>query len=236
MDKFTLIFKESIKRTPTVESFRFKSESPVNFLPGQFAQIIFDKEDKNNYELNKYLSFSSAPGKEYVEFTKRLSGSTFSGKLKDLKKGDIIIIDGPMGRCVLKDEFKRIGFLIGGIGVTPVISIIEYAMDKKLDTDICLIYANKSEAEIAYRQELDKWSGKNPSLDIKYFVQACDVKSAACYQGAIDLGAISEHMSDYRDRVLFAFGPPAMVNAMIELCSELGCDKDKLWVENFIGY
>ncbi|MDP8216741.1 MAG: FAD-dependent oxidoreductase [Candidatus Kaelpia imicola] len=219
-----------------MESFRFEPESPVDFLPGQFAQIIFDKKDKNNYELNKYLSFSSAPEKEYIEFTKKLSSSAFSDKLKDLKKGDAVAMHSPMGKSVFKNEFKRIGFLIGGIGITPVISIIEYIMDKKLDIDICLIYANRSEAEIAYRQELDNWSGQNPLLDIKYFVHICDVKDAACYQGRIDSGVISNHMGGYRDRVLFIFGPPAMVNTMTRLCSELGCDKDNVWVENFIGY
>ena len=55
---------QTLKRTQSVQSFCFIPEETIDFLPGQFLQIIFDEADKNNLTLNKYLSFSCAPGKE----------------------------------------------------------------------------------------------------------------------------------------------------------------------------
>ena len=86
--------------------------------------------------MNKYLSFSSSPTNDYIEVTKRLSDSVFSQKLKALKPSDEVLLKGPSGNCVLKEEYKKIGFLIGGIGITPVISMIEYIVDKKLVINI----------------------------------------------------------------------------------------------------
>ncbi len=74
-----------IKRTPTVESFRFLPQEKMNFIPGQFTRLIFDEKNRENKELNKYLSFSSSPDREYVEVTKRLSSSVFSARLNNLK-------------------------------------------------------------------------------------------------------------------------------------------------------
>ena len=63
----------------------------------------------------------------------------------------------PFGNCVFKDEYRKIGFLIGGIGITPVISIIEYIVDRSLATDVLLLYSNKTQEDIAFRRELDAW-------------------------------------------------------------------------------
>ena len=57
-----------------------------------------------------------------------------------LKPNDSILIKGPVGKCVFKDEMTKIGFLVGGIGITPAISIIEYINHQKLNTDITLVY------------------------------------------------------------------------------------------------
>jgi len=88
---------EQIKRTETVRSFRFKPEQRIDFCPGQFLQVIFDEQDKNNRNLNKYLSFSSAPGKEYIEITKKMSDNKFSQKLRELKPGSRIFNESAYG-------------------------------------------------------------------------------------------------------------------------------------------
>ena len=48
-----------IKRTPTIESIRFRLQESMDFIPGQFLQLIFDETNLDNRDLNKYLSFSS---------------------------------------------------------------------------------------------------------------------------------------------------------------------------------
>ena len=144
-----------IKRTETIESFRFKPEQRIDFQPGQFLQLILDKKNRDSYTLNKFLSFSSAPGKDYIEVTKRISESEFSKGLQKLNPGDQVLLEASMGDCVFQDDYAKIGFLIGGIGITPVISILEYIVDKGYDTDVCLLYSNRTDNEIAFRQQID---------------------------------------------------------------------------------
>ena len=236
MKEVTIRLVNNIKRTESVQSFRFVPDEKINFMPGQFLQIIFDENNKNNRSLNKYLSFSCAPGKEYIEVTKRISESQFSQKLRELKQGDTILCKAPMGNCVYKDEYKKIGFLIGGIGITPVISIIEYIVEKKLQTDICLLYSNRFVHDIAFKPELDTWQSIQSNMKIFYTVTDCVPNDKNCLIGVINKEMIFQTMPDWQERVIFAFGTPAMVNAMKNICTEISCVQSMIKTETFIGY
>lgn len=229
-------FTGKIDRTPSAASFRFTLSEKVNFLPGQFLQIIFDKASRGNSQLNKNLSISSSPTKDYIEVTKRISDSAFSGKLLGLKPDEEIPIKIPMGNCVFLDEYKKIGFLIGGIGITPVISIIEYIIEKKLDADIQLFYSNRTDNDIAFKSELDSWQSVNKNIKIYYTVTDCEPVDKSCLHGLINKDLLTPRVCDIGGRILYIYGPPKMVEAMQALSLEIGCSPDNLRLERFIGY
>lgn len=236
MKETSVILTKRIKRTLAIESFRFKPDEKIEFLPGQFLQLIFDQENRNSSNLNKFLSFSSAPDKEYFEVTKRISNSEFSDSLAKLKIGDRVLVRAPMGNCVFKDEYTKIGFLVGGIGITPAISILEYIMGKNLDTDVCLVYSNRTEEDIAFKAEIDNWSQQNPNINPVYVVTNCAPKDKSYFFGRIDEKFLTDNICDLNQRIFFIFGAPNMVTAMKNVCLEIGCIEDMLKVENFIGY
>jgi glycine betaine catabolism B len=227
---------KKITRAPGVESFRFIPAEKVEFIAGQFLQVIFDETSKENKELNKYLSFSSSPLDEYIEVTKRLSGSPFSQKLKGLKAGDEILLRAPFGSCVFDEHCRKIAFLIGGIGITPVISILEYIVGRKLNTDVVLLYSNRNDEEISFRKELDYWQSINDKLRIVYTVTDCRPKDNKCIYGYINNVLLLDAVPDISERVFFIFGPPRMVEAMTALCLDAGINKENIRTESFIGY
>ena len=237
MKEFRATLIERIPRTASVESFRFKPGENIDFSPGQFAQVLFDPLQPQNKELNKYLSFSSSPTKEYFEVTKRLSNSIFSDHLRNLKVGDQVSFKAPFGNCVFKPEYKKICFIIGGIGITPVISIIEYIMDKNLkDTDISLTYSNRTDEDIAFKKELDAWKSANKNLAIVYVVTDCEPKDNTCIRGTINKNLLQDKICNIKERIIFVFGPPRMVDALSALCGDLGCSRDNIRTESFFGY
>ncbi|MDD2654927.1 MAG: FAD-dependent oxidoreductase [Candidatus Omnitrophica bacterium] len=227
---------DKIQRTPSVASFRLIPEEQLNFIPGQFLQVVFDKDNSNNKDLNKYLSFSASPSKDYIEFTKRISESNFSQKLKNLNLNDEVTIKAPLGSCVFRDEYKKIAFLIGGIGITPVISIIEFIAGNKIQTDVTLFYSNRTEEEIAFKKELDDWRRNNCNIKVIYTVTDCPAKDSSCVFGRIDKNLLVQNTSDLKERIIFIFGPPKMVEAMKSLCLEVGCKEENLKTESFVGY
>ncbi|MBN2483494.1 MAG: FAD-dependent oxidoreductase [Candidatus Omnitrophica bacterium] len=227
---------ERIPRTPTIESFRFIPEHKIDFLPGQFLELRFSPQDPRDRSLNKYLSFSSSPTREYIEVTKRLSSSSFSQRLRSLKTDDEVTISAPLGGVVFTPHYKKIGFFIGGIGITPAISIMEYIYETGLDTDVLLIYSNRTPEEIAFKDILDIWKAHNKNFTIIYTLTDCQPEDSTCLSGRIDKDMILRQAADYPDRIIYLVGPPAMVKTMQEVCNDIGCAEHNLKIENFIGY
>lgn len=236
MEQYRVVFDEVIDRTSTVKSFRFLPEKEVSFKAGQFLQIVFDKENPKNLELNKYLSFSNRPGEKYIEVTKRLSDSEFSKRLSALKKGDELFVNASMGRCVFDGEYKKIGFLIGGIGITPVVSIVDHIIFNKMDTDVHLLYSNRFEHDIAFREKFDSYALSNDNFKVDYTLTECSPQDDVCHAGLIDAGLIEKCMPDWQERVLYIFGTPGMVKAMKSLCDQMNGCPQKILNENFMGY
>jgi len=236
MSEFKAEFVESIQRTESIKSFRFKTEGTLSFLPGQFAKIVFDRENPGNKNLNKYLSFSSAPGKEYFEITKRISNSDFSQKLLNLTSGDSLLFNGPLGNCTLNPSYKKMCFLVGGIGITPVISMLEHLVEKKIDIEAELAYSNSTEEDIAFKAELDSWSENLENIKVMYLVNKCEPRDKKCFQGIIDDSFLMKNIGICENKIIFSFGPPAMVLAMKELALKAGCTEDRVKIENFVGY
>ncbi|MDP8259454.1 MAG: FAD-dependent oxidoreductase [Candidatus Gygaella obscura] len=236
MNSFKAKLIKRIKQTPTIESFSFSVINKPAFLPGQFVQVMFDSVNSGNNELNKYLSISCSPTKDYLEVTKRLSNSKFSSQLKSLEENDEVFFQGPFGTCVFKQEFRKIGFLIGGIGITPVISILEYIVEKNLSTDSLLLYSNRSIEEIAFKGTLEGFSRRLNNIKTILTITEQIIKNNVLLMGKIDRSTIEKYIPDFQERVFFIFGPPAMAEAMSKILKELNVQNKNIKKEVFIGY
>ena len=236
MKSIKAVFTGSVERAASIKSFRFSCAEKMDFLPGQFLKLIFDESVPEDDELNKYLSFSCSPHRDYVEVTKRITGSKFSSRLQSLKPGDKVTLWAPMGKCIFRPEYVRVGFIAGGIGITPVISIIDYLVHNRLHTDAVLFYSSRTQEEIAFKRELDEWRLENDRLKVYYTVTDCPPQDKTCFYGRIERAFVESREPGFKDRTVFVFGPPAMVNEMKGLCLQLGCPEGNLRTESFAGY
>jgi len=237
MEFVKTVFVEHINRTETTKSFVFKPEKKLTFIAGQFLQVIFDEENLKNRKLNKFLSFSTAPCKDCFEITKRMSDSNFSKHLLNLKPGDKVLFKAPMGNCVFNIEQKQITFIVGGIGVTPVMSILDHIFTHNINqVDVAMLYSNRSIDDIAFKTELDKWDKQNDNFKLTYCVDQEPVNDNKILLGFIDDDKIIQCIPDYKERTIFIYGPPVMVSAIKQCCLEIGCEPSKIKAENFTGY
>ena len=225
--------KEIINRTYNVISVRVEVEGDIEFKAGQFLQVFL----KADPELKRYLSISNSPTeKGYLEFTKKITESDFSQALKKLKPADLIKIQYPFGKFVLDETFAKIAFVSGGIGITPIRSIIKYAVDKNLGTDIVLIYANRTADDIAFKDDFAKMQQCYNRLKVIHVLSQVHA-GANCRFGRVDSRLIKECLPDYLERKIYLCGPPAMVEAMkCILAGELAVAVANIVTENFQGY
>ena len=237
MIEFETEVLEVIPRARNVKSFRFKSNEDVNFKPGQFFFVTIRNNGK---DLTKHFSFSNSPTeKEYIEFTKKLTGSDYSEALDKLKPGDWAILKLPNGAFTFEGEHKKIALLTGGIGITPFRSICQFVTDKNLTTDIVLLYGNNTEEDIIFREDFDRMAKKYNNLRVVYTLASPDIDRSTWKgrTGLISSKMIKEEIPDFGERVFYYCGPPKMVEYLGRILKdELSIPDSRLIKENFPGY
>jgi ferredoxin-NADP reductase len=118
--EYTVNFIESVKRTPSAVSYRFSRPAGFTFTAGQYMIVTLDDD------LVHPLSLSDSPEETgFLEFTKRMTGSSFCRILQGLTAGETITLKGSMGGFILDESEKTLVFLAGGIGITPIRSILK---------------------------------------------------------------------------------------------------------------
>jgi ferredoxin-NADP reductase len=231
--KFETQVKDIVPRTYNVKSFRFPRPLNFNYLPGQFMFITIRTEKG---ELKKHFTISSSPTEtDHLEFTKKLTGSTFSNALDSLKIEDWTKIDGPNGDFTFTGEHPKIGLLSGGIGITPLRSICRYCTDKKLAIDIVLLYGNRTEQDIVFREELERMQTENKNLKVILIVSEA-TSTWKGHTGRINEDMMKQEIPDFANRMFYTCGPPAMVEAMTTLLQNLKVPENQIRTENFPGY
>jgi ferredoxin-NADP reductase len=231
--KFESKVIEIIKRTHDVKSIRFSRPSTFDYKAGQF---MFVKIPSKNGELRKHFTISSSPTEtNFLELTKKLTGSDYSNALDALKIGEIAKIDAPYGNFVFDEKIKKIAMLSGGIGITPLRSMCKYATDLDVENSIVLIYGNNTFNDIAYKSEFDQFQMKSKHIKVVHVLNK-PPSNWKGYQGFINADIIKKEVPDYKNRSFFICGPPGMVNAMKKLLKEFKLNENQIKVENFTGY
>jgi len=232
MKSVPAMVKEVIKRTSNVKSIRVENQGR-DYKAGQFLRVTLTTDP----ECTRYLSISSSPTeKDHIEFTKKLTQSDFSRALDSLKPGDMVRIQYPFGTFTLDSASKKIAFLSGGIGITPIRSMCKYAMDKRLDSDMVLVYANRSIRDIVFKQDFDLMQKQHPGLRVAHVL--CEpAPGFKCTIGLINSQIVKNEVPDYALRKFYICGPPAMVESMKKLLvEELEVPEDRIVTERFQGY
>jgi len=163
---------------------------------------------------------SSMPGiTGYFDLTvKRYETGTISKYLHDRQIGDTVMMSGPNpGGHWVDGMAKKVGFVAGGTGITPMISIIRWILGQGLDVELYLIFANKSETDIIFREEWDGDVREHASFHCYHVLEQPPVGWSQG-RGRIDESILRLHLPPPgHDTVIFLCGPPPMVNALEEL-------------------
>jgi len=209
-----------------MKSFVFEKPKDFGYKAGQHGYIELSPDS------GKPFSLVSSPHEEVLEFATIIRDeSEWKQELNKKQVGDELILSGPYGNFQYEDEEKGIGFVAGGIGITPFMSILRYLTDKQMDTKVTLLYSARTLKSCPFKDELDSLAEKNKNIKIVYTIT--DDDSYEGNKGRIDKEFIEKNV-DNVNKVWYIAGPPKMVVGMNSILKEFGVSKIKL--DSFGGY
>ncbi len=223
----------------TMEFWFDTTGTNFTFRAGQNGDwFLINPPYTDNEGTKRTFSFTNSPNdKGIVSFATRMRDSAFKNSLKEIPIGTKLKLDGPYGDFTLhQDTTKPAVFVIGGIGITPVRSIIAYATEQKLPHKIYLFYSNKTPASTAFLADLQGFAEANPNFTFVPTITDAEDPNWPGKHGRITAEMIKESLPDMLTAIYYLSGPEVMVKAMRELLVQAQVSEDNIKTEEFTGY
>lgn len=201
------------------------------FVPGQFAWL---KIGQSPLWIGDHpFTISSAPASDgSLTFTIKEIGD-FTSTVQDLLPGSIAYIDGPYGIFSINNFPHSPAFVLiaGGIGITPMMSMLRFMNEHNDKRPVLLIYAAKSEEDLIFLSEITSLK-ETLSLAVIYVLKEPSLKLPS-YTGLITLELLDKWTISYRKAHYFLCGPPLMNNFIKETLDKIGIPFKQIHLERF---
>lgn len=223
---------------PDVKTVRFVRPDnevlPFDFKPGQYLSFRLMDGDK---PLIRNYSISSAPfERRYCEVTvKRIDGGVGSTFFHThVQPNNLLECTGAYGDFVFTgDEVNRVFLIGGGIGVTPLISVLKHLASIQWEHPIFLIFAVRTPDYIIFHKELQAIQSALPCF--KYLILPTDITGTQWVgpSGFINGDLVSQFVPDVTSCRIHLCGPTPMMDATIALLTNLGVPRNQILTELF---
>jgi len=204
----------------------------MDYLPGQFAFVTFRSKHLPR-EPHPFTLTSSPSRPGSIQFAIRTCGD-WTRRLDRLAIGDRAYLQGPFGRFshLFAGSERELILIAGGIGITPMLSMLRYMADHGDKRPITLIWSNRTPAHLVFSEELDGLATQLTGLrHIPIFTDNAETGEPS---GRLNRTLLSALLSENsRTAAVFLCGPPPMMKALITDLKRLGFPARAIFTETF---
>ncbi|MDP3385761.1 MAG: FAD-dependent oxidoreductase [Eubacteriales bacterium] len=226
-EKTKIILRETIQETSDIYSFVFDVPESFSWIAGQHGIFRFTDREIEDKDF-RIFSFASIKEEKTMIFSTRIieSPSDYKKNLLLLKPGDVMTIDGAVGKFILDDYNQVTCVMAGGIGITPVRSFLKQIDELGVNPVLIKVLYSDDRGEFAYEQTL---------LDINANYEGLDLEFISDRNLFTD--KITEFASEHENKALYYIaGTPGMNSFLTDKLIGLGIDKDRIKTDVFTGY
>jgi ferredoxin-NADP reductase len=201
----------TLNETSTIKTFRVGRPEGFEFEAGQFLTVRVRVDGK---EYARCYSISSPPQvRGYLEISVKRHGVVSNALHATARPGSMLAVRRPVGAFKYPaGDDRPIVLIAGGIGITPLVSMLRHGVAAEPARPITLLYSAHSEDEFAFRDELTVLARRHPQLRVQ-FAAAAGAARPDVYPGRID-GTLLRTVPDLAHSISFLCGPAPMVDAM----------------------
>lgn len=236
---------QKVKESDVITSFYLVAEDGkdiADFTPGQYISIKMNIEGEKNTHIRQY-SLSDAPGKGHyrISVKKEVSKENPDGMVSNylhevVNVGDILMISAPAGDFVLDmEKDSPVVLLSGGVGLTPMVSMLITLVEKQPERDVTFIHAAVNGKVHALRDEVAEVSEKE---NVKTFVfydsptEEDRQKEHFDIEGYLTKDWLNENI-DVKLADFYFCGPVPFMKMVFQSLKALGVSEERIHFEFF---
>ena len=218
------------------KTFFFDKPANFQFLAGQYVALKLDNLVAPDARAGvRSLSICSSPCEDGIAFTMRQSDSGFKKTFWSMQPGDTVSITPPIGKFVLDPNDEReVVFLVGGVGITPVRSMLCEEAQSHGTRKFTLFNANRTHEDAPHRDELRALSLPHfRYLDV--FSQEEKALRENEVKGYIESNLLTQYLDNPKDCLYYIVGSSSFLEAMEKMLADMGVPEDQWHQDPFTG-
>ncbi len=241
--------QEKVRESDDVSSFHLVPEDGQSlspYLPGQYLTVRVPIPGRERPAVRSY-SLSDAPRADHYRLTiKRIAprsadaqapSGLVSAHFHDrLAVGDRIEAKAPSGSFTIDitQHDRPVVLIGGGIGITPLISMLNSIVAANSPRETWLLYGIRSDRDYIMRTELEAVATSHPNIHLHIFYSrpSGEMDDPGVHSGRINLGAMRRLMSS-NAHDFYVCGPPSMMASVTGDLAAWGVPADRVHTEAF---
>ena len=233
---FSMQFETTVveirQQTPSVKSFVLDcGHEKFAFHAGQWVDIHRTIDDETH---NCGYSITSIPSnKNTIEIAAKLAPDLLLTRYlhEDCKVGDTLYVSRAQGEIWIDTTIEEpCVFIAGGVGITPLYSMINQVIHSKPDANIVLLHSITSPDEFLFEKEINELKTLNPTFR-NYVTVTRSEDHQLDFSGRISKDLLKS-IDIPKNARFYLCGPPAMVDSvaklLVDMKSELQLDPNNI--------
>ncbi|MCU0677978.1 MAG: hypothetical protein MUF19_00115 [Candidatus Pacebacteria bacterium] len=228
--KLMLEFLSRREVTPSVHELTFSKPADFRFRAGQYLEWMLPHRSDSR-GVRRYFTIASAPHEETlrVAFKVPPNASTFKQEMLKLEPGNTIVGSQLAGDFLLpKDPTIKLGFIAGGIGVTPFVSHATAIAASHEKRDLITVYCVPTASDLSYYEVLVAVGSVVPVIGGGEVLLGSE-------SGFLSADIIMRRVPDFASRTWYISGPPKMVASAYSILRGLGVPARRVKRDFFPG-
>lgn len=230
----TAMVVASTQLTGELWALRVELPSPLEFYPGQFAELGLVGKGTT---LWRSYSMASAPssGTELSFVLKRIDGGAFSAHVTALAPGATLALRGPFGTSYLRDGQRPVLLAAIGSGLAPILAMLRDAAARGDQRSFTFFYGARRPADLPYAEELAALCTRLEGL--RYVPTLDGLTADDEWTGAVGnvTQTIQREIDDAHGLDAYLCGAPAMCETVGRLLQAKGLPENQLFFDRFFA-
>ncbi len=230
------IFQE----TPDVKTFRLVNPDggalPFEHIAGQYINLKLTIDGKR---VNRSYTIASSPTRNaYVEISVKKAQNGYGSKHlhETWREGQLVSVAAPAGKFFFAGhESQRIVLIAGGIGITPMMSVVRSLTDRGWTGEMYLAFSVRKRVDVVFAHELEDLQARHQNLHVLVTLTNDPEVEWSGARGQLTAEMLAAFVPSFTRGPVMMCGPGPMMNGMRKMLVGMGVPDGEITQEEFIS-